>query len=686
MSEVIVGVDVGGTFTDLMIVRRDPPAALLWKCPSSNAEPDRAIVRGLAEALAQFGLSPSDVTRFAHGTTVGTNALIERRCGTVAVATTEGFRDLLEIGRQTRPRIYDLHLDNPPPLVPRELRFEVAERMRADGTVHRALDEASVTRTAKTIAASDVDCVVVCFLHSHAHPEHERRAAELIRAAVDPEIDVICSSTVHPEFREYERFSTAVLNGALLTVMREYLTRLGAGIAGLGVKAETLVSQSAGGLFALSDAARLPIRTALSGPAAGVLGAAFRARAAAIPDIITMDVGGTSTDVSLVSGGEPARNAGRTLAGFPLRLPTIDVNAVGAGGGSIAWIDRDGLLKVGPRSAGAEPGPICYARGGKDITVTDANVVLGRLRGDALLGGRMKIDSDLSRRAIEKLATELELSPLETALGIVRVTSANMVRAIRTISVERGHRPGDFALFAFGGAGPLHASDVARELEMDLIVVPPRPGLLCAEGLLFSDLTADFVATLTLPLADASLDTLTSARSDLSARAATWFAAGKVAADRREMRWSYDLRYVGQNFELAVAQTGAALDGAAFGDLASRFHRLHEQNYGFAFEREPIEIVNVRLTAIGRLDPPTLEEAEDKAPATPVGTRDTVFREPKPIPTPIYRREDLARGQRIAGPAIVEQLDTTTIVFPDETLAVDRHGNLLITRRNGGGK
>lgn len=684
MSEVIVGVDVGGTFTDLMIVRRDPPAAMFWKCPSSNAEPDRAIVRGLAEALAQFGLSASDLARFAHGTTVGTNALIERRCGTVAMATTEGFRDLLEIGRQTRPRIYDLHLDNPPPLVPRELRFEIGERMRADGTVHRPLDAADVARAADAIAARDVDCVVVCFLHSHAHPEHERRAADLIRAAVDPRVDVICSSTVHPEFREYERFSTAVLNGALLTVMRDYLTRLGAGIAGLGVKSETLVSQSAGGLFALSDAARLPIRTALSGPAAGVLGAACRASAAGIPNIITMDVGGTSTDVSLVSGGQPARSAGRTLAGFPLRLPTIDVNAVGAGGGSIAWIDRDGLLKVGPRSAGAEPGPLCYARGGGEVTVTDANVVLGRLRGDALLGGRMKIDADLSLRGIGKLAAELELTPLETALGIVRVTSANMVRAIRTISVERGHRPADFALFAFGGAGPLHASDVASELEMDLIVVPPRPGLLCAEGLLFSDLTADFVTTLTLPLAPGSTDALARARDGLAARATDWFAAGKVAEDRRENRWSYDLRYVGQNFELAVSQAEPELDAAALRDLAGRFHRLHEQNYGFAFENEPIEVVNVRLTAIGRLDPPALEELQVGEPAMPVGTRDAVFREPSPTPTPIYRREDLARGQRIDGPAIVEQLDTTTIVFPDETLAVDRHGNLLVTRRTGG--
>ena len=392
-----------------------------------------------------------------------------------------------------------------------------------------------------------------------------------------------------------------------------------------------------------------------------------------------MDVGGTSTDVSLVTNGEPTRVTGRTLAGFPLRLPTIDVNAVGAGGGSIAWIDPDNLLKVGPRSAGADPGPICYGRGGTEVTVTDANVVLGRLSSDALLGGRMPIDASLSRRAIDQLASELKLSSIETALGIVQVTSANMVRAIRTISVERGHRPSDFALFAFGGAGPLHASDVARELEMTSIVIPPRPGLLCAEGLLFSDLTADFVATLRLPLSSKSIDTICNARETLAARVRNWFGAGAIASDQQQRRWTADLRYVGQNFELSVALADAEIDRNALDTLAVEFHRLHEQNYGYAFAKEPIEIVNVKVTAIGMLPRPPLEKLHTHKPARPVGRRDVVFRSIEPVSTPIYVRDDLAHDQRIDGPAIVEQLDTTAIIFPDEMAAVDYRGNMLIT-------
>ncbi len=679
MSGLLVGVDVGGTFTDFVVVAEDPFDVFLWKRPSFPAEPDRAILDGLAEALAEYRLAAGAVRRFAHGTTVGTNALIQRTCGRVAVVTTDGFRDLLEIGRQTRPRIYDVHLDHPPPLVPREQRYEVRERRLADGTTWRALAEGDVDAVADALSRAPVDCVAVCFLHSHAFPEHEQRAAERLRTRLGDAVEVICSSTVYPEFREYERFSTTVLNGALLTVMRAYLTRLGAGVRKLGVTADTLVSQSAGGLLSLADARDLPVRTALSGPAAGVVGAAHRAAAAGYPDIITIDVGGTSTDVSLVSGGRPARVASRALAGFPLRLPTLDVNAVGAGGGSIAWIDKDGLLKVGPQSAGAEPGPLCYARGGTAVTVTDANVVLGRLPADALLGGRMPIDASLARAGIARLAAELRLSMEETALGVVQVATANMVRAIRTISVERGHRPADFALFAFGGAGPLHASDVAREMDMRTIVVPPRPGLLCAEGLMFADLARDFVHSLVTRLSPETQAALGRAREKLLDQAETWFKAERVPPSARERRWTAELRYVGQNFELAVALPDAPFDAGAIRAIEDDFQRLHEQSYGYAFADEPLELVNLKLTAVGLLPHPPIAELPPRPPGRPVSERRAIFRSVTPVTAPVFRRDDLARDQTIAGPAIVEQVDTTTVIFPGEQAHVDRFGNLIVT-------
>ena len=475
--DIHVGIDVGGTFTDVAV---NVPAAnrfIHFKLPSTPGEPDRAIVAGVAQALAENDLEAGNVVRLSHGTTVGTNALIQCRCGRVALVTTEGFRDLTEIGRQVRPRMYDIHLDYPPPLVPRELRFEVRERRRADGQVHLPLDEAGLSALAGQLVDAKVDSVVVCFLNSYAWPEHEERAVAILRAELPPAIHVLSSTSVYPEFREYERFSTAVLNGALLTVMNAYLNRFTAGLDDIGVPADPKVSQSAGGLMSLAMARRLPIRASLSGPAAGVFGAAYRASAAGFEDVITLDVGGTSTDVSLMRGGVPGEVYEHEIAGFPLRLPAIDVNAVGAGGGSIAWIDSDELLKVGPMSAGADPGPACYALGSDAATVTDANVVLGRLNGVALLDGRMPIVKDLAVEAVERLAQQLGLGLTETAQGIVRVSAATVVKAIRAISVERGYDPAAFALYAFGGAGPLFAVDVARQLGISQVIVPPHPGM-----------------------------------------------------------------------------------------------------------------------------------------------------------------------------------------------------------------
>ena len=672
-----IGIDVGGTFTDFS-VNLPGRGELLHKVPSTPAAPDRAIVDGLSSIFAEYHLGAHEVVRLAHGTTVGTNALIQRKVGKVALVTTRGFRDLLEIGRQTRPKVYDIHEDNPKPLVPRALRFEVGERMRADGSVHRPLDEAEVEEVARRLAGEEVDCVAVCFLHAHAYPDHERRAADILRRVMGNRAIVIASSDVYPEFREYERFSTTVLNGALLTVMHAYLDRLGRAVSRLGIACAPTVSQSAGGLLSIDMARRFPIRTALSGPAAGALGAAYRAKLAGFPTVITLDVGGTSADVALIAHGEPAVVHSRTLAGFPLRLPALDVNSVGAGGGSIAWIDVDGLLKVGPQSAGAVPGPACYGTGGSEATVTDAHVLLGRLSGEALLDGRMPIRRDFAEAAIGRLAQTLDLAPLETALGIVRLVSATMVKAIRAISIERGHDPSGFALFAFGGAGPLHAAETARELDIRQIIIPPNPGILCAEGLLHSDLATDFVQAALVPLDERSGAGLNGVHAELRRQCDTWFARESIAAMDRREAWAADLRYRGQNFELSIPFEFAAFDAASCSVLIERFHVAHDRAYGFAQKGEPVELVSMRVKLAGVLDKPNLAELEAQAPALPRGQRRVCFADGTWHEAPIFRRGELARDQLIAGPAIVEQMDSTTPIHPGDRARVDHWGNLII--------
>ena len=405
------------------------------------------------------------------------------------MVTSKGFKDLLEIGRQTRPTVYDMHLDHPKPLVDRHLRLEVSQRRLADGSLHVPLKESELKEISKKLKKEKVNCIVICFLHSYAYPEDEDICAKILKSLLPKEMKVLTSSSVYPEFREYERFSTAVLNAALITVLGSYLDRLTNLAEDIGIKNEVKISQSSGGLMSVRMAKNFPVRASLSGPAAGVQGALRRSLVAGFKDIITLDVGGTSADVALLKNGKPVDVNERDLAGFPIRIPSLDVNSVGAGGGSIAWIDRDGLLKVGPKSAGAVPGPACYDLGGKDPTVTDANVMLGRLNQESLLDGEMKINKQLSLEFILKLAKELKVDPEEAALGIVQVSCATMVKAIRSISIERGHDPSEFLLFVYGGAGALHANDVARELGMKKIIIPPNPGILCAEGVMNASLS-----------------------------------------------------------------------------------------------------------------------------------------------------------------------------------------------------
>ena len=679
-----VGVDVGGTFTDFYAYHRTRAQVIVSKRPSTPEDPARAILEGLAEFCARHGIDAGDLARLAHGTTVGTNALIQRRGGKVALLTTAGFRDLLEIGRQTRPHMFDLFADAPPPLVPRERRFEVEERISARGKVIRTLEAGAIEEALRRVRAAAPDACAVCLLFSFENPEHEQALGEALRRAL-PELPLSLSSEVQAEFREYERFSTTVLNAYLQPLMSAYLERLERGLARLAPRAAVGINQSSGGLMSPRRAQELPVRTALSGPAAGVVGALHAARLASREDLITLDMGGTSADVALVRGRRADVAYHREVAGFPVRLPMVDIETVGAGGGSIVWFDRDGLLKVGPRSAGASPGPACYAQGGGEATVTDANLLLGRLSPRGLLGGEMALDADLARRAFEPVAARLGFGVEQAAHGVLGVVVANMVRAIRTLSIERGHDPRAFVLMPFGGAGPLHARDVASSLGLREVLVPAAPGIVCAQGLVVSELKESFVRSERTVLDDESVEGIRAHVAHLLEEAREWFAREGIDETRLGLDLSLDMRYAGQNFELSVpldaasAEARRAVPDAAA--LAERFYRIHESSYGYHSRQDPIEVINYRLIARGRVfdDPPLGGPPPRERRPVPAGHREVWFSDRESLSSAVYLRERLQAGDRMDGPAVVEQLDATTPVYPGDTGRVDPAGNLIIT-------
>ena len=678
----LIGIDVGGTFTDFYAVDTRSGAVRLFKHPSTPSNPSDAIVEGLAAMADEFGIDPDRVERIGHGTTVATNALIQRTGGRVALITTKGFRDLLEIGRQTRPHMYSLQEDHPEPLVPRELRLEVAERLLADGSVHVALDDKDVATASKKASKGGVDAVAVCFLFAHVNPEHERAVgAALAKAA--PDVPVSLSSDVQPEFREYERFSTTVLNAYLQPIFGAYLENLSSNITKVYPAASLGIYQSSGGMMSVDTARRFPVRTALSGPAAGAVGAIHVARSAGCPNVITLDMGGTSADVALIRNYDTGIGHDRKVAEFPVRLPMVDIHTVGAGGGSIAWFDRDGLVKVGPKSAGAVPGPACYGRGGTEPTVTDANLILGRLGGAGLIGGRMSLDRAKSEAALAPMSKRLGFTLEKTAAGILDIVTANMVRAIRTISVERGHDPRDYVLMPFGGAGPLHAAEVARSLGIGRILVPGHPGILCAQGLIVSDLKEDFVRSRRVAADGQGLADLRETVAELAQDARAWFEHERVARKHRSVDLVFDMRYVGQNFELPVSVGRKTGDGApampSLKALHDAFFKAHEQYYGFSNPDDPLEVVNVRLTARGALSyPQTGGPSGKRSEVQNVGTRDVIFADDKAIETPVYDRSTFSAGTRFTGPAIVQQLDSTIVIFPGDKVKVDDAGNMHV--------
>ncbi len=683
-SELRVGVDSGGTFTDIAIFHPATGRLAVWKVSSTPRDPSEGIVAGVRQGLAEQGFSGADVAFLGHGTTVATNALIEGRFARTGLVTTRGFRDVIEIGRQMRPRLYDVQVEKAAPVVSRDLRLEVDERLRFDGSEEAPLDLEGLRALARQLKAEGVEAIAVCFLFSFLDPAHERAAAQIL-AEECPGLYISTSHGVAPEIREYERFTTTSVNAALGPVMKAYLDRLTPGLAAIGVGAEPRITQSNGGIISTANAARLPVRTVLSGPAAGVMTALALGARAGLPDLITFDMGGTSTDVALIDKGRPQVATDLEIHGRPIKSPMLDIHTVGAGGGSIAYVDEGGHLKVGPRSAAALPGPVCYGLGNEEPTVTDANVVLQTLNPTHLLAGRMPIDRPRALAAIGRLAERLGLGVMETAQGILRVVTANMARAIRVISVERGYDPRDYALMAFGGAGPLHAARLARELGIGRILAPRTPGIACALGLLVTDLKTNFAVGRLMLFADGTIGALEAAFAPLDAQAEGWFAEEAIAPKDREITRSLDMRYVGQGHELNIPCPQGVLDAAAAPAIRAAFEAAHAHVYGFVAPEEAIEIVTLRLEATGRVskaDLPAHPPAAGSAEVARTGARTVWLPEAGgATPCPLYDRERLGPGHVIAGPGIIDQMDSTTLLLPGQVATVDPWLNLIIEER-----
>ncbi len=668
--EIRIAIDTGGTFTDC--VWAEGGALKTLKVFSTPDDPSRAI----AEALQKIGVGAAFT--LLHGTTVGTNALLQRKGARVALITTSGFEDVIEIGRQARPRLYDFFFERVPPLVSRELRFGVTERTGAEGRVLESPSAEELARLREAVRGVKPEAIAISLLFSFANPENEVAVASALAALGKP---LSVSHKILPEFREYERTSTVVVNAYLQPLMQSYLERIGERARNLtgGSRAarkgpRIFVMQSSGGITALEGAAREPVRTVLSGPAGGLVGAAAMAARSGFSRVLSFDMGGTSTDVALVAG-EARPGSQAEVAGFPVGVPMLDIHTVGAGGGSLARFDAGGALRVGPESAGAEPGPICYGRGVQP-TVTDANLILGRLRADRFLGGEFTLDVERTRRIsaewLKKQGSRLTLE--QFAAGVLQVVNANMERALRVVSIERGYDPREFALVAFGGAGGLHACELAEALSIPTVILPARPGALSAFGILVSDAVKDFSRTLLWNIADgrprAELEKefrklVTAARKEF--RAERW--AGTLLFER-----SLDLRYRGQGYELNVPATGNA---------AARFHQEHQRRYGYHHPGKEIELVTVRLR--GRIKARKSEVAQAAATtgnrasgqATPVARATVVF-QGRGLMTPVYERGDLVAGHSLKGPAVITEYSATTVIPPGKKFRVDRAENLLI--------
>ncbi|WP_149538248.1 hydantoinase/oxoprolinase family protein [Siccirubricoccus phaeus] len=685
-----IGIDIGGTFTDVAMVEESTGRIGIAKVPTTPLDFAEGVLDGLNQGLQGSGVAAREVSLLAHATTIVTNALLENKGARTAFIATRGFRDILELRRSARTDLYDLFQEAPPVLVPRRHRFEITERIDAQGEVITPLAMAEIPALVAALREAEVQTVAVSLLFSFLNDAHERQLGAALRAAL-PGVQVFLSCEVLPEIREFERASTTAVCAFVGPLLQSYLQRLQSAVDGIGLPALHVMA-SGGGVLDVKECLRMPAMAVESGPAAGVIAAGLAGKQLGLGNLLSFDMGGTTAKASVIAEGEiavtadyevgGAANAKRWLvgSGHPIRVPVVDLAEVSAGGGSIAWLDPGGALKVGPHSAGARPGPVAYGRGGTLPTVTDANVALGYLAPDALLDGDLAMDKPAAEAAIQQhIAGPLGLSVVEAAARIVEVVNANMHQALRIVSVERGHDPREFSLMAFGGAGPIHAVALAEELDIPEVIIPPAPGAFSALGLVSSDIKRDYARTLYASLATVDPAQIAEAFAAMEGEGMAMLEAARVPVSRRGFQRSADLRYRRQAYELTVPLEEGPITAQSLAALAAAFHRRHEQTYGHANEVEPVQMVNLRLTAIGRLPPMKLAQPW-KAEAARRRERQVWFPATGLTPCPILWREGLVPGAEITGPCVVESLDSTFVLPPGWTARVDADAYLRVTR------
>jgi N-methylhydantoinase A len=685
MARYRVTVDTGGTFSDFVHLNEATGEISIAKVPSTPDDPSRAILAGI-EAFIASGIAAGDIGYFCHGTTVGTNALLEGKGATTGLLVTEGFSGIYPVGEQARPygtAIFDVMYDKPPPLVPPRLTGEVKERVDFRGNVLRELDEAALRDTVRELKAQNIESLAVCLLFAFLHPEHEARVRAIVREEM-PDCSVSLSSDVLPQIREYYRLSTTVINAYLQPILARHIARLDRRLAGAGVATrQKYIMQSNGGMATFAAAARRAVTTVLSGPAGGVTAGVLACRLGDLGNVITFDMGGTSCDVALIKDGAPLLANRGKIEGRDLAVPMLDINTVSAGGGTIAEVDRFGVLRVGPHSAGAVPGPACYGRGGEAPTITDCNLLLGYLGEDNFLGGRMRLDAAKARAAVDaKVAQPLGLPVVAAAEGIVRVIDVKMQEAIKAISTMRGHDLRDFMLLAFGGAGPVHAGRIARDLGMAGVIVPLYPGVFSAIGLLMSDVKHDYIRSQLTPLSEATCEAVKGMFEHLAGQAFEELRGDGFASDRIRIERALDMRYAGQGYEIAVPCPTEPIGSADLKQLRVGFDQQHRSMFGHMAPEEPVEIVSYRVRGIG-LVPPVAMPKFERAGGTLADARRELRHarfDGEDLDCPVYQRERLDVGLEFAGPAILDQFDCTTVICPGQTARVDEWKNLIVAQ------
>ena len=681
-----IGVDTGGTNTDVVLTNIKTGEIYSTKTPTTPKSLIEGIQKGIDKIVSISGVTPEEIEEFIYGTTIVVNMIAQKQLQGTALITTKGFRDVLEIGRAYRSEnIYDIFMDKSDPLVSRDLRFEVTERVDFRGKVLEPLNEEEVIKIIQKMKERNIKSVAVCLLHSYANPVHEKRIKEIIKKEW-PEAYVSISYEINPQFREYERTSTTVINAFMMPNMDSHLVELEGKLKKDKIDSESYIMQGNAGVMTFNTALKKPVCVSDSGPIAGIIAANYISKLSGIKNLITLDMGGTSCDVSLIQNNTIKFTTENNVEGYPVSIPTVDLDFIGAGGGSIAWHDAGGALKVGPISAGADPGPICYRRGGKEPTVTDANLMTGRIRPDVFLEDLSDVIDETRQIIDEKLAKPLNMSVVEASEGILEVVNSNMIRAIKLVSVQKGYDPREFTLFAFGGAGGLHAAKLAEELEIPKVVIPYSPGTFSALGLVLADIRHDYVHTKLLTKEQVHADILNNIYEELERQGAEGLVKEKVKEENRMLVRTCDIRYFGQAFELSVPIPSGELKEDDIGLISERFHKQHEQIYGHAMRGDPIEFVNYRVSAVGQLSKPNLTDVSE---SNKWKTDSTMFEKKKgkaifdgkEYDVDIYHRDSLEVGIEIQGPAIIGEMGATIVVYPGQKATVDKLRNIVIYTR-----